>query len=144
VPKYIVPGVPHGAQLSAFTPNWVRLAGSGAQQYKGAVAGQPGTAAVPAPTINTQMHPDIGDLAQAGTARSSDAPDVWYPQVYYQRALTEAPGAGQPVRVYSDNLLPVPARDARGRPAVLFKPVLQRGQVQVSQPRVMPFWGGPA
>jgi hypothetical protein len=144
LPKYTVPGVPHGAQLSAFMPNANRAAGSGAQQYKGAVSGQPGITGVPAPTNATQMHPDTGDLAQSGTARSSDAPDVWYPQVWYQRGLTERPGAGRPIAVYSDNLLPVPARDPRGKPALLFKPILQRGFASVSQPRAIPSWGGPA
>jgi len=144
LPKYTVPGIPQGAQLSAFMPNWVRLAASGAQQYKGAVSGQPGITGVPAPTSNTQMHPDTGDLAQTGTGRSSDAPDVWYPQVWYQDQLTGRPGAGQPIRVWSDNLMPVPARDPRGKPALLFKPILQRGSAQVSQPRAVPSWGGPA
>ena len=87
------------------------------------------------------MSPDLGDLALTGYHRSSDAPDTWYPQVYYQARLTERPGAGMPIRVYSDNLLPVPARDARGKSAVLSKPILQRGRVQVAAPRVVPSWG---
>src|ERR1700691_1936014 len=103
MPKYVVPGIPQGAQLSAFMPNWVRLGGSGAVQYKQAVSGSPGTSGIPAPTRNTQISPDPGDLAQAGSSRSSDAPDMWYPQLYYQRSLTERPGAGMPIRVYSDN-----------------------------------------
>jgi hypothetical protein len=141
MPKYVVPGIPQGAQLSAFMPNWTRLAQSGAVQYKQAVSGSPGTTGIAAPTGNTQISPDNGDLAQAGTSRSSDAPDVWYPQVYYQARLTNRPGAGMPIRVYSDNLLPVPARDARGKSAVLSKPILQRGRVQVAAPRVVPSWG---
>jgi hypothetical protein len=141
VPKYVLPGLPAGAQPSAFMPAWTRLAQSGAMQYKQAVSGSPGTTPVPAPTRNTQISPDPGDLAQAGTARSSDAPDVWYPQLYYQSQLTERPGAGMPIRVWSDNLMPVPARDARGKSAVLARPILQRGQVQIPQPRVIPQWG---
>jgi hypothetical protein len=141
VPKYVLPGVPAGAQLSAFMPHWNKYAASGAQQYKQAVSGQPGTVAIPAPTTNTQISPDLGDLAQAGTSRSSDSPDVWYPQEYYQVSLTEMPGAGMPIRIYSDNLMPVPAKDARGRGAVLARPQVRRGQRQIGQPRVVPSWG---
>lgn len=141
MPKYVVPGIPAGAQLSAFMPNWTRLAQSGAIQYKQAVSGSPGTTSIPAPTRDTVPSPDLGDLAQMGSARSSDAPQSWNPQVYYQRNLTERPGAGMPIRVYSDNLLPVPAKDARGKSAVLARPVLQRGRFQIPQPRTIPNWG---
>jgi hypothetical protein len=143
VPKFIVTGVPQGAQLSAVLPNFNRLAGSGAVQYKQALTGSPGTRSIPAPTRDTVPSPDLGDIAQMGTARSSDAPQSWNPQLYYQTALTERPGAGMPIRVYSDNLLPVPAVDGRlrGRSAVLSRPVQQRGQVQIPQPRVIPSWG---
>ena len=51
------------------------------------------------------------------------------------------PGAGTPIAVYSDNLLPVPAKDARGKAAIEFKPILQRGQFTLSQPRAVPSWG---
>jgi hypothetical protein len=141
MPKYVVPGVPAGAQPSAFMPHWNRYAASGAQQYKIGLSGNPGTLAVPAPTRNTQMSPDPGDKAQMGTARSSDAPDVWFPQVYYQPTLMAAPGPVTPVRIYSDNLMPVPAVDPRGIPARLSRPVNQRGQQQISQIRAMPVWG---
>ena len=143
MPKYVTTGIPQGAQLSAFLPNWVRLGGSGAVQYKQALTGAPGTRSIPAPTRDTVPSPDLGDLAQMGTARSSDAPDSWNPQLYYQTRLTERPGAGQPIRVYSDNLLPVPAVDGRlrGRSAVLARPVQQRGQQQISMPRAIPSWG---
>jgi hypothetical protein len=141
MPKYVVPGIPQGAQLSAFMPGWVRLGGSGAVQYKQAVSGSPGTSGIPAPTRDTVPSPDLGDIAQMGSARSSDAPDVWYPQQYYQRKLTERPGAGMPIRVYSDNLLPVPARDGRGRGAVLARGIMQRGATQIGMPRVVPSWG---
>jgi hypothetical protein len=144
--RYHVTGVPAGVQLTAVMPNMVRAAGSGAQRYKQAVHGQPGTMAIPAPTRDTVPSPDIGDLAQAGTARSSDAPDQWFPQIYYQDSLTERPGAGMPIRVYSDNMLPVPAKDARTgyRSAALSRRVNQRGARQISAPRVLPVWGGPS
>src|ERR1700723_2637624 len=121
--KYIVPGIPAGAQATAFMPHWNKYAGSGAQQYKQRLSGNPGTRAVPAPTVNTQMSPDVGDKAQAGTARSSDAPPVWFPAQYYQQDLYGAPGPVTPVRIYSDNLMPVPAVAPRGVPARLSAPV---------------------
>jgi len=139
---YYLPGVPPGASLSAFMPRLDRAAGSGAQQFKQAVTGQPGTMAIAAPTKDTVPSPDLGDLAQAGSARSSDSPDLWYPQLWYQRYLTERPGAGMPIRVYSDNLMPVPAVDPRGRGALLAKPINQRGRRQIGWRRALPSWGG--
>lgn len=140
--RYQVTGVPSGVQLSAIMPNMVRLAGSGAQQYKQALHGYPGTLAIPAPTGDTTPSGDLGDLAQGGYHRSVDAPDQWYPQLYFQDSLTNTPASESPgIRVYSDNLLPVPARDARGRGAVLARPVTQRGLFQIGQPRVIPNWG---
>src|SRR5271157_4905715 len=131
MPRYVVPGVPVGAQPSAFMPHWNKYAASGAQQYKRWLVGQPGTMAVPAPTANTQISPDAGDKAQMGTARSSDAPDVWYPTIYYQANLYAAPGFQTPVNVYSDNIMPVPAKDPRGVSARLSRPVNQRGRRQI-------------
>lgn len=117
--RYSVPGIPpqQAAGLSAFTPHANRYAGSGAQAYKYAVSGFPGTRGIPAPTGNTQIQPDVGDQILAGPSRSSDAPDTWYPQEYYQRYIAEQPGAGMPIlRVGNNNpgprsLLPVPASD---------------------------------
>jgi hypothetical protein len=139
--KYMVPGVPQGAQPSAFMPHWNKYAGSGAQQYKQYLIGQPGTQGIPAPTINTYISPDVGNLAQAGTARSTDAPGVWYPQLYYQPNLWGNPGPQVPVQIYSDNLMPVPAVDPRGIQAVLARPVNQRGRREIPQRRVLPRWG---
>lgn len=121
--RYQVPGVPPGPArgLSAFTPQLTRQASGGAQRYKYAVTSLMGRGAIPAPTLNTQMQPDPGDLAQAGTSRSSDAPPVWYPQQSYQGLIAERPGAGMPIAYYSPQfpgrttLLPVPARDMRVR-----------------------------
>ncbi len=129
--------------ITAFTPNMTRLAASGAQMYKHAVSGQPGTQGIPAPTGNTLMHPDVGDMAQMGTARSSDAPDTWYPQKYYERSLDGDGTMGMvlPVRVFSDDIMPVPARDPRGLPALLAFTPQFLGQKQVMQPRTMPQWG---
>lgn len=120
--RYQVPGVPEGPArgLSAFTPGLTRQAAGGAQRYKYAVTSLLGRGAVPAPTVNTQMSPDEGDKAQMGTARSSDAPQAWWPQQSYQAIIAERPGAGMPIAYYSPQypgrttLLPVPAVDYRG------------------------------
>jgi hypothetical protein len=47
-----------------------------------------------------------------------------------------------PIRIWSDNLMPVPAQDPRGLPAMLAFTPQFLGQQQVAQPRVMPTWGG--
>jgi hypothetical protein len=127
--------------ISAFTPNLTRPAASGAQQYKRGVVGQPGTQGIPAPTQNTQISPDAGDKAQMGWARSSDAPDTWYPQLWYQSSLYGAPGPVTPVKIYSDNMMPVPAKDPRGLPTLLAIQPHFLGQSQIAQPRTMPWWG---
>jgi hypothetical protein len=125
-------------------PHWNKYAASGAVEYKHAVDGNPGTLAIPAPTTNTQMSPDKGDLILAGPARSSDAPDVWYPSKYFEQSLdgNGTMGPVTPVRIYSDNLMPVPAKDPRGVPARLSRPVNQRGSRQIVSPRSLPGWGG--
>jgi hypothetical protein len=129
--------------ITAFTPNMTRMAASGAQMYKHAVSGQPGTRGIPAPTGGTQMQPDAGDKAQMGTARSSDAPDMWYPNKYYERSLDGDGTMGPvvPARVFTDNLMPVPAQDPRGLPALLAFTPHFLGQQQIRQPRNMPTWG---
>lgn len=141
--KFITSGIPRGAQPSAFMPHFNRAAASGAVRYKADVSGQPGTMAIPAPTVNTVPSADRGDLALAGTARSSDAPDFIWPNKYFARTLNGAGTMGPvtPVRIYSDNMMPVPAQDPRGRPARLAKTVRRGGQRQVAQPRVLPQWG---
>ena len=138
--RYSVPGVPPDPAkgITAFSPHFNRMAASGAATYKQAVRGYPGTRGIPVEArANTQISPDYGDLAQAGTSRSSDAPDRFWPNQYYQAQPGE-PGHGWPdsgVQVYSPQqpglttLLPVPADDGRGmyqaksarlaRPAVL-------------------------
>lgn len=140
--KFVLTGLPQGAQASAFMPHFNRLA-TAWQMSKGAVTGQPGTQGIPAPTINTTPSPDIGDLALSGTARSVDSPDVWYPSKYYERSLNGDGSMGPvtPVRIYSTNVMPVPAVDPRGIPARLARPVNQRGLQQISQPRALPWWG---
>jgi hypothetical protein len=140
--RYSVPGVPPDPAkgITAFSPAFIRHAASSALQYKQAVQGFPGTRGIPmSARVNSQISPDYGDLAQAGTARSSDAPDTIWPNQYYQDAPGE-PGHGWPdagVAVYSPQhpglttLLPVPAEDGRAtyqaRSARLaYRAVLQR------------------
>jgi len=71
---------------SAFFPHYNRMAASGAQEYKDGVYGYPGTKAIPV-TQNgggpRPPSPDLGDLALAGTARASDAPNAFWPNLYY-------------------------------------------------------------
>jgi hypothetical protein len=141
--KFTLGGLPAGAQVSAFMPHWNRLAASGAVMYKRAVDGQPGTRAIPAPTGDTVTRGGLAGQALMGTARSTDAPDMIYPGKYFERSLNGdgTMGPVTPVAIYSDNLMPVPAQDPRGRPARLAKRVRNAGQSQVAQPRAMPTWG---
>jgi hypothetical protein len=117
--RYQVPGWP--AQVrghSAVTPHFTRLAGSGAMQYKDGVTGRPGTAGIPVKPVIPS--PDVGDKAQAGISRSGDAPNEFYPNQYWARPERAYwPGAGMPVSVGSDNLMPVPATDPRGVGAIM-------------------------
>jgi hypothetical protein len=124
---------------TALTPGLTRLAGSGAQQYKDGVTGQPGTQAIPVDPVVPS--PDTGDKVLMGLSRSEDAPDVIFPNLYFARPQGQFwPGAGQPVSVQSDNLMPVPAADPRGIPAVLSVPINIRGQRQIVQPAAQPRW----
>ena len=127
--RYSVPGIPPAvsAGLTAFMPHFNRAAAGGAQQYKYDLTGRPGTEAIPAPTGDTQMSPDEGDKAQMGTARSSDAPGVWFPQQYYQRTAVEYPGAGMPVLLSGDSI-PDGAGDVLPVPAVDVAKALRTGQ----------------
>lgn len=138
---YQVPGWP--AQLpghSAVTPALVRMAASGAQGYKDGVTGQPGTRGIPVQPVIPS--PDMGDIALMGLSRSGDAPNLIYPNLYYARPQAAFwPGAGMPVSVQSDNLMPVPAVDPRGIPSAMYKPINQRGQSQIQALPNMPKWG---
>jgi hypothetical protein len=138
VPRYQVTGIPpqlapgESLGLSAFFPHFTRLAASGAQSYKGGVTGRPGTAAIRmAPSRQgIPPSPDPGDMALMGTARSSDAPDAIWPNLYYDNPEVAAggagpgggrywPGAGMPVQMYDPvrpqdtTMIPVPAVDLR-------------------------------
>jgi hypothetical protein len=130
--RFTVPGWPSSVLgHSAVTPHMNRLAGSGARQYKDGVTGQPGTQRIPVhPRIPS---PDIGDIAQAGLSRSSDAPNWFLPNLYWARPERDFwPGAGMPVIPATDSLMPIPATDPTGAPpARLAMPIVQRGQAQL-------------
>lgn len=138
--RYTVPGWPASVQgHSAVTPTLVRMAASGAQQYKDGLTGQPGTQAIPVHPVVPS--PDFGDIAQMGLSRSSDAPNHFFPNLYWARPQRGYwPGAGQPVSVQSDNLMPVPAVDPRGTPARLAVPIVLRGRKSIVQPAALPRW----
>jgi hypothetical protein len=109
--RYSVPGIPAQFSATAFTPNIVRQAAGGAQQFKSALTGQPGTQAIAAPYPEGVSQ----DPTYVSISESRAMPPWWYPQLYYQRGLTNLP----PVAIYSDNCLPIPAVNPRGRSAVL-------------------------
>lgn len=100
-------GVP---ALSAFMPAISKTAGTW-QRYKDALTGNPGIAGVPAP--NNDIPQDRYQVS--ADHRSSDAPPVWFPQLWYESRLPGLPfpaGANDcGVRIHSDNQLPVPAID---------------------------------
>src|SRR5215469_10272621 len=96
MPRYTTSGIPPEYArlgLSAFMPHYTRLAGGGAQAYKGQVHGSPGTEAI---RINPGVQgvppsPDVGDIAQMGTARSTDAPNAIWPNLYYDNPAAQGP-----------------------------------------------------
>lgn len=136
MPRYETSGIPPhlaaGSELglSAFLPHFNRLAASGAQAYKGGVTGLPGTAAIRMNPVRQGIppSPDPGDMALMGTARSIDAPDAIWPNLYYDVPTRVGgkdgcdrfyPGAGMPVQIYDPvrpqdtTMIPVPATDLR-------------------------------
>lgn len=139
--RFTVPGWPATVPgHAAAVPHLNRLAGSGAQQYKDGLTGQPGTQSIP---VDTGWVPRSGPAAHAqmGLSRSGDAPQAFYPNLYWARPQAQFwPGAGTPVSVQSGNLMPVPAVDPRGIPATLATPMLQRGQAQIQAIPNLPLW----
>lgn len=129
MPFYAVTGIPPGtsspdiagpaAGLSAFMPHLNRLAASGAQQYKmsSGVEGYPGTKRIPVyPQARSPVTDTPVSLALKGTGSSADAPDEFYPNIYWLHPEREFyPGAGMPIQVYEPTrpqdttMLPVPA-----------------------------------
>lgn len=95
-----------------------------AQGYasRGIIFGSPGTMRIPAPAPGA-----VPQDSHRALHRSSDAPNYFNPALYFERGELEH----APVSVLSDNQMPVPAIDPRGRPAVMLRAPLFRGQRQV-------------
>lgn len=138
-----------GATCTAFAPVPAQDGrGFGPFEGKASVSGQPGTQGVPCGlpdfgTAGLQVNGLSVRGAGGGYAQGSGTmPLVWYPQLYYLRRLDGATQtvAGQGASVYSDNQMPVPARDPLGRAAVLAKPPIFLGQADIYQPRAKPKW----
>lgn len=121
---------------AAFTPNITRTAASWSS--RGPVAGFPGTLGIVAPTPPGVPN-DVTAMANMGTHRSSNAPNRWYPSLYWAAGYRQERA---PVSRVSDNQMPVPA----GRPVnvVASDPFRARigGQRQVIQPQVVQRWLG--
>jgi len=107
---------------------------AGGWQSRGPISGSPGTTAISAPAPVPITDRSLAAMANAGNIGlpSSDF-SVWYPSVYYQRATERAP-----VSVQSDNQMPVPAIDPRGKPGVVMPGPVMLGQYQVANPHVAP------
>lgn len=135
-----------GALPSAFSPVPAPDGrGFGPWQGKGAVRGQPGTMGVPTglPDFGREGHVVNGHSVRghgAGYAQGSGTmPPVWYPQLWYLDQLdgsTLVSGNTQTPSVYSDNQMPIPAADPRGRAAMLARPpvFLSRGNLEQPAP----------
>jgi len=133
--RYTVPG----ATSSAFVP--VPASTTAVVQYKQAVIGRPGTAGIPAAPPDFPAGQVVNGVPVRGAGAgynqgSSTMPGQWYPQQYYEVTLSELPE----VSVYSDNQLPVPATDPRGRAARMARPPQFLGSAQVKQPKPLPRW----
>jgi hypothetical protein len=147
VPRYFAhgptTGVPHiGAAL---TPPY--HAPSVPKISRGRVYGQPGTEAVRAP-VPDAVPQHIDGLAFTGQHRSSDAPPVIFPALYWEAGNAYGDHEHAPVSIMSDNQMPVPAVVP---PNVIvaspYYPPRIGGQAQVAQPQTMyrsPKWMGPA
>lgn len=114
----------------------IRAQGGQSYQSRGMINGSPGTMPIPAP--KPPMPQELTGLAQdGGYHRSSDAPAVWYPGIFYQNNTTDPPEHA-PVSVLSDNQMPMPAVNPLGPPAVLMGRPRLGGQFQLSQRAVSP------
>ena len=136
---YTVPGWPSGLNgHAALTPNMTRTAG-GWEAYKDQVTGQPGTQVIP--TGGPGVEQSRAAQANMGRHRTSDSPDQFRPNLYYARPDPSFwPGGGQPVALHTGNLMPVPARDPRGIPARLARPIRIRGNAQIKARPVVTTW----
>ena len=145
--RYSIPGVPPDPAkgITAFAPHYNRPAGGGAQSYKYAVVGRPGTHGIPVDARARNPEGHYTAQANQGTARSTDAPDAIYPNQYYQAFIAETPGGIAPrPRVYNPTtpgrttLLPIPAEDSRAALIANSEMMARPGPLQRSRP--MPSW----
>jgi hypothetical protein len=115
--------------------------GFGPWSGKDAVAGQPGTMAVPAGQAEFPGGLQANGVQLRGggagySQGSATMPGTWYPSLYWLRRLDgfTLNNPGQGPSIYSDNQMPVPAALPYGRAAVLARPPQFLGQRQVKQP----------
>lgn len=128
---YTVPG----ATSSAFVPVPAGTTAKYADHYL--VTGQPGTQGVPAAPAELAGQVNGSPVRSGYAGGTGMMPGVWYPQLYFERSLWPS-AAG--VSIYSDNQMPIPAADPRGKAAVLARPPVFLGQSQVMQPKALPRW----
>lgn len=128
---------------SAILPSFTRSASS--YQSRGKVYGSPGTGAVQSPRPFQAPSKNPVAMAQGGRFYSDNAPDHFYPSMYYEN---DAPQDKEhaPVQFLgvncSMNVMPVPAvRPANGLYADPFRAHVG-GATQISQPQVVPVWLG--
>lgn len=139
-----------GALPSAFAPVPAPDGrGFGPWSGKSAVHGQPGTQGVPAglPDFGRDGQTVNGVSVRGGGAGyasgSGTMPGVWYPQLWYLDQLdgsTLVSGNTQTPSVYSDNQMPIPAADPRGRAALLARPPVFLGSRNLEQPKAATRW----
>jgi hypothetical protein len=127
--RYYQPTPARVPAVTAFAP--VPAKTTAVYAYKEDIEGQPGTAAVPAPPQYwTDPH-----LPSGGDGSGDYMPPWWFPSLYYQRgAAVPVAGIGG-VRVYSDNLMPMPAMTPSGLPAGTQQPVSPAPPRTLARPR---------
>jgi hypothetical protein len=107
---------------------------AGVWQGRGRIVGQPGTARVSARYPSGIPQSYEGGIRSGGRV-SSDAPQYWYPSIYY------TPDHWIPPAPYrSDNRMPVPALVPPN--VILANPHKARigGQTQIGQPQIVQTW----
>jgi hypothetical protein len=148
MPRYRTTGLPPEAANghTAFMPHYNRLAASGAQSYKTLTGGP--VQRIPVSNLSaTTPSPDLGDIAQMGSARSSDAPPAIWPDQYVPLPAWE-PGAmiqrNNPTRPQDTTMIPVPAGNLapalRMHSALLSQPVQPGGRGTPRWPRQLIRW----
>lgn len=115
----------------------IPAAGAQSFQSRGPVYGSPGTTRIPAPAPLPWTDSSLAAYANAGNIGEPSMKFAWWtPGLYWVRIPEN--GSRSPVSVFSDNQMPVPAVDPRGRPGVVMPGPIMLGQTQVANPRVAP------